>query len=361
MHRFIFFLLIGVIIFSAFAPENLTDDAFTGYAVASVTPRSIETKGIGWADKENSVRYSENTIQPIGSISKTFIGVSLLIAQEQGLVDLDKDINEYLDFKVVNPHADESNIITLRHLATHTSGIRDHEKYYELAYTKGKEPSMSLENYLRQYLIKGEAMYSRKNFEKHEAGTYYSYSNIGAALAAHVLEKATGVPFNEYTRQNILEPLGMKHSGWSYQAIDQAKHATLYDEENNPLEPYTLVTYPDGGFRTSASDLALYLQELIKGYHHQSDLMSNAAWDELFKKNFTEEHPVENIDPKEPNTGIFMIYSRSGKIGHSGSDPGVSAMMWFDPETSEGDLFMANEDLNEGNVETFKAIWESLK
>lgn len=358
MKIFSSFLLPVVIILSALI---IKDDDFTGFAVASVTPTSIEANGNGWADREKSVRFSENTIQPIGSVSKTFIGVALMIAREQGLIDLDKDINQYLNFNVVNPHTDESNVITLRHLATHTSGIRDHEKFYELAYSKGKEPSMSLENYLREYLIKGETMYSRKNFEKHEAGTYYSYSNIGAALAAHVLEKAAGIPFNEYTRQNILIPLGMNHSGWSYQEIDQAQHAILYDEENKPMAPYTLVTYPDGGFRTSASDLGLYLQTLIKGYHHRSDLMSNDSWDELFRKNFTDENPIENLDPREPNSGIFMIYSKSGKIGHTGSDPGVAAMMWFDPETSEGDLFMANEDLTTGNIEAFKTIWESLK
>lgn len=338
------------------------NNSFTGYAIASVRGNSIEVKGVGLANKEKSIEYTKHTVQPVGSVSKTLIGVSLMIAKDQGLLDLDTDINEYLDFEVSNPHiTKEDNPITLRHLATHTSGIVDNEKFYRLSYSSDTVPSMPLDQYLKQYLVKGGKLYAKKNFVDHKANTYYSYSNIGAALSAYVLEKATGIPFNEFTKRYILLPLGMNQSGWSYQEIDQTKQATLYDEKDSPLAPYTLVTYPDGGFRTSAHDLSLFLQTLIKGYNHDSDLLTTESWDELYRKNFSDENLIENIDPREPNAGIFMVYSKSGKIGHTGSDPGVSAFMWFDPQTLGGDIFMANEDITKDNIEEFKAIWEKLK
>ena len=355
-------LLIGTVALSGFVTPPKTAEGFVGYAIASVTENSIKAKGIGLADKKSVTQYDTLTTQPVGSISKTLIGLSLMIARDQGLIDLDEDINTYLDFQVENPRVSEDNIITLRHLATHTSGIVDNGKfYYKEAYVSGTKSNLPLGTYLRQYLANGGEMYSKKNFSKHEAGTYYEYSNVAAALAAYVLERASSVPFNEFTQQNILKPLKMNQSGWFYDEIDTTTLATLYDEEGNTLEPYTLVTYPDGGFKTSIQDLSIYLQELMKGYHHRSSLLADASWDELFRKNFTDKNPVENIDLKEPNSGIFIVYSKSGKIGHTGSDPGVSAMMWFDPATSEGNIFMANQDITEDNVGKFKSIWASLK
>lgn len=352
---------VAVFVLLTSGTANQPDNNFTGYATATVTSDLVEAKGVGFADKARQVSYTKHTVQPIGSVSKTFIGVSLLMAKDQGLIDLDADINEYLDFEVSNPRINgEDNCITLRSLATHTSGIIDNEKYYRLAYSKDTLSYMPLKKYLQQYLVRGGEFYSKKNFSNHKAGSYHRYSNIGAALAAHVLEKATGSSFSEFTKQNIFEPLGMDQSGWSYQEIDPMKHAVLYDEKDAPLEPYTLVTYPDGGLRTSAYDMSLYLKELIKGYNHDSPLLTNESWDELYRKNFLDKG-VENINPREPDTGIFMMYSKSGKIGHTGSDPGVCSMMWFSPQTSRGAIFMANEDLTKNNVERFKMIWEKLK
>ncbi|WNJ19363.1 serine hydrolase [Pontibacter sp. G13] len=335
--------------------------AFVGYATATVDSAHIQTQTFGYADQAAGISYSDLTVQPVGSVSKTLIGMSLMIAKDQGLIDLDADINDYLDFPVQNPRLKDGAPITLRHLATHTSGIIDTDKNYEQAYSKGKVPEKDLGTYLKDYLLPGGTLYSKKQWSKHTPGTYYEYSNVGAALAAHVLERASGIPFDQFTQRHILTPLGMTHSGWSYASIDESQHAVLYDAAREPIGPYTLITYPDGGFRTCIQDLAIYLQTLIQGYAHQSDLLTPAAWDEWFSMQFTEAKPVQNIDPREPNSGIFMMHAKSGKIGHTGSDPGVSAFMFFNPETLRGQLFMTNLDITEENVEQFKEIWDRLE
>lgn len=86
-------------------------------------------------------------------------------------------------------------------------------------------------------------------------------------------------------------------------------------------------------------------------------MITKESWSELYKKNFTPGVEVKNIDTKEPNTGLFMVYFKSGKIGHSGSDPGVSCVMMFDPILNNGKLFMANEDITKKNLVEFKKIW----
>lgn len=334
---------------------------FVGYAVATVDANSTpETRCYGYADKENERPYETNTVQNIGSVSKTFIGLSLMIAAEKGLIDLDAPIDEYLDFKVVNPHIGGDNPITLRHLATHTSGILDHKGYRD-SYSKGKEPDMKLGAFLQAYLTASGSKYSSGNFAQTPSGTHYEYSNVAAALAAYVLESATGMPFYEFSRKYILEPIGMKNSGWFYREIDQSQHATLYSAREKPLKAYTLITYPDGGMRTTIDDLALYLQELIKGYQHNSALMSPASWDAFYKGNFTNGMQVTGIPVKEPDSGIFIFYRKGGLIGHTGGDPGIASFVFFDPESGKGRIFMTNEDINQKNVGEFQKIWKGLQ
>ncbi|WP_373400700.1 serine hydrolase domain-containing protein [Algoriphagus halophilus] len=168
-----------------------------------------------------------------------------------------------------------------------------------------------------------------------------------------MIEKVSGQSYSDFTKENILEPLGMLNSGWFYSDIDY--HAVLYDEKDNSLKPYTLITYPDGGFKTTITDLSKYLIQIIKGYNGNSSLLTKESWSELFRKNFNTD--VENIDEKEPNTGLFMVYFKSGKIGHTGSDPGVSCIMIFDPISNSGKIFMANEDITKENLTEFKKIW----
>ena len=103
MTKPIFYLVCSLFLFSLSSVAQ--DNSFTGYATAIVNLDSIiQINTFGYADKEKKLTYSENAIQPIGSVSKTFIGIALMIAKEKGLIDMDADINTYLDFKIVNPY-----------------------------------------------------------------------------------------------------------------------------------------------------------------------------------------------------------------------------------------------------------------
>jgi CubicO group peptidase (beta-lactamase class C family) len=251
--------------------------------------------------------------------------------------------------------------ITWRYLATHTSGILDHEKFYIQSYTKGLKPAESLEAYLKSYLQEGGARYSRKNFGKHKPGEAYAYSNIGAALAAYALQRASGTPFDQFTEDEILRPLGMVYSHWFYDANRMDRYSGLFDEADKPLEFYSLTTYPDGGLKTNAVDLARLLKALMLGYEGKSDFFEDPeSWDLFFEKNFSETTPIEGLNPREPNSGIFVVYAKSGAIGHTGSDPGVSAFVFFNPKTAVGRVFVANEDITPANLDSFKEVWAGI-
>lgn len=107
---------------------------FNGFAVSVVNEKStLYQKGFGFSNMQEKKLYTENTLQNIASVSKTFVGIALLKAQELGKLNLDDPVEKYLSFKVVNPHFPQTPI-TIRQLATHTSSILDNEFYLSKNY-----------------------------------------------------------------------------------------------------------------------------------------------------------------------------------------------------------------------------------
>jgi CubicO group peptidase (beta-lactamase class C family) len=354
-----------------------------GFSVAIVNDSAtLYTKGFGYADVATQKPYTQNTVQNIASISKTFIGVSLLKAQEMGKLSLDDPINSYLPYEVKNPNHPEAPI-TIRHLSTHTSSIMDTDFYgksYVMKdtiqpqdstivkipdYFNGADTRIPMAEFLEKTLSPKGIWYQKEGFLEQRPGERFEYSNIGATLAAQVLELATGVSFPEFTQIHILKPLGMSASGWSFDAINFEDHARLYTETKTPLPFYSLITYPDGGFTTSSIDMGKYLNELIKGHSGQGTLLKQTNYRELFKKQLQRSHFVtedgEETSEDENNAGIFMGFMDDGLMGHSGGDPGISSRMFFDPNSGLGRILIINTDPNKEGYQEFLALWETLE
>ena len=393
MRYFLHLLLFFIVVQSGLAQDEnspgkvLTDSLeaiydsgpLVGFSVALVNEDGIQyVRGFGSADLAAQKAYDINTIQNIASISKTFIGIALLKARELGLLDLDEPVNTYLPFEVIHPYHPESPI-TLRHLVTHTSGITDPDEYEEKGYIlrhaeNGEDvvndnflpPSqmLSLEEFQQRILSKDGQWYHKKTFLKKKPGERFEYSNIGAGLAALALEKATGKPFDEFTRTHIFEPLQMSHSGWFPQEVDFSKHSRTYTDTRNPIAPYSLVNFPDGGLMTSAEDLGKYLTELIRGYAGKGKILTPESFKELFTPQLQATHFSNRNDGvynEEYKLGVFMGFSAHDQIGHTGGNPGVSSFMFFNAKTGKGKLLLVNTDLNQQGVETFLEIWRTLE
>ena len=351
----------------------------SGFSVAIVNQNKILfTKGYGYSDKLVNKKYTENTIQNIASISKTFIGIALLKAQELGKLNLDDPINKYLPFKVINPNFSDTPI-TIQQLATHTSSIKDPSRYEKNGYVlKEKNNGVAIVNsnfrtpnemmtfdlFLKNILDKEGKWYKKKVFLKKEPGTTFEYSNIGAGLAAFIIENATGESFNEFTKKHILEPLEMSNSGWFLNEIDLSKLSKLYSNKESELAPYHLVNYPDGGLITSSNDLGKYLTELISGYNGNGEILNNESYKKLFKAYLKDENYKERnegVYNDEYNMGIFMGISAQGQIGHTGGDPGVVTHMFFNTKTKIGKILIINTDLEKDGIKEFIEIWKKLE
>lgn len=333
-----------------------------GFAVAVVrADGTVYEHGFGYANKLRKTPYTPATVQCVGSVSKTLIGVALLQAAAAGRLQLDQPVNELLPFAVHHPYF-PGQPITLRHLATMTAGLTDAQGFYNRhAYAKGTTATLSNEEYLRRTLSSAGKWYRRRHFVPHAPGTYYAYSNESAALAALALERATGQSYADFTRQHILQPLGLTDSGWSATEVDSARLATLYDARGRVVSPYYTITYPDGGLFTSTHSLARYLHSILNPLSPGVPLSASLR-DSLLRPQFTAGRLPLHLDPTEPNQGLFWAYRRNGTVGHTGGDSGLTSFLFFDPVTQVGKIFVTNTELSKDsrNLAQFLAIWKLL-
>lgn len=343
--------------------ERLADkSSFPGFAVSLVDSSGIRyAHAFGSADQLLAVEYTTETIQPVGGISNTFVGLALMKAVELGLLELDTKVNAIIPFNVINPNA-KGEHITLRHLATHTSGILDGPDIFDFAYSQGTKTRSTLNKFLRSYLTPKGRYFHKKNFGKDKPGARYEYSKMGVTLAAYVVEVAAKMPFEDFVQQHIFDPLNMKSTGWFYDAVDPAQHAVLYADWRAPLASYTASVYPSVGLRTSITDLSIYLQEIIRGAQGREGLVSKMSYEEMLEPMFDISNMPKNMDRSEPNEGVFWVHRHNGLVGHTGSDPGITSLMLFDPTNGTGKILMANLEIEEDKVaDQMVDIWRTLQ
>lgn len=211
-------------------------------------------KGYGYADfKEKKAVDPNSTIFRLASISKLFTWTSVMQLQEQGKLDLDTDVNSYLDFKI-RPAFGQP--VTLRNLMTHTGGFE--EVVREIIVIKPqKNPS------LRQYLVENQPI------RRFPPGVVPAYSNYGVGLASYIVERASGEPFEQYVSEHIFAPLRMAHSTF-YQPPPK-------ELETLPSQGYRGNTSKDpvgfeifnpagaGGISSTASDMGRFGQMILNG------------------------------------------------------------------------------------------------
>jgi CubicO group peptidase (beta-lactamase class C family) len=335
-----------------FIEKKIKESGMAGLGAALIVNKElIWAKGYGYADKENKVPFTPNTIMNIGSISKVFTGAAIMRAIEEKKLSLDEDINTYLPFKVINPYCPDEKI-TLRAIATHTSGLADRYPFYDSTYNYGGDATEPLGEFLKNYFVSGGKYYSKENFLNHKPGTYREYSNIAAGLAGYIVEIATGMKLNEYTRQFIFKPLKMNNTGWFLSEINLANHSKLYQKQGDTIKQIQLyggVTYPDGGVRTSVSELSRFFIALLNNGEYKSRrILKKESVDEMLRFHYTTTTKPENVALNEKNSGIFWSTKMNvSRIGHGGSDPGVKTEMLADLSKKVGVIVFTNTVLTD--------------
>ena len=345
--------------------KHMADAAIMGVGAAIIVNRQVVwMKGYGFADQARTRPFTPSTIMNVGSVAKPITVVAMMRAVQEGRLSLDADISTYLPFKVVNPHRPDA-LITLRQLATHTSSITDRWEVYRDAYHYGGDSPERLDRFLADYFAPNGRRYSRENFLDAAPGTRREYSNIGAALAGYIVERAYGEPLNVLTRRLIFTPLGMASTGWFLSEVDRAKHSTLFVSQNGqtiPIPLYGLTTYPDGGVRTSVADLSKFFMAMLNGGTYQNTRILDARMAaEMVRFQFSDANRPENFPAADGNSGLFWRTKLNGtRVGHGGNDPGLQVEMLANLSGDVGVIFLMNTSLAGPDQRTSWAIFQAL-
>lgn len=159
--------------------------------------RTVFSKAYGLADLTHAIPFDPKTPTNIGSTSKQFTAFAVLLEEENGNLSLDDDIRQYFpDF----PEFTET--VTIRHLLTHTSGLREFLNLYGVAGADTR--SLVREDVLRAV--------ERQPALQNEPGAEFNYNNTAFSLAAQIVEQTSGQDFDDYMREHVFEPLGMNDS-----------------------------------------------------------------------------------------------------------------------------------------------------
>jgi len=335
--------------------EYADKDLLPGFVCSVFTQDSVlYKKGFGYADIEEKRPYTTQTVQIIASISKTFTGFALMKAVEEGKLDLDADVNDYLPFEIRNPHYPKQ-IITLRHLATHTSGLDEQDMYrkgyafieplnwddfpevwHPLLADYDNNSFMEMEEFLLKLARKGGEWYDEKMYLNSKPGKKFSYSNLGAALAGYITARAMKEDFRKLTTAQLLRPLQMEKSTWYLEEVDTQLHTTYYLENKNPVPPYHVLTYPDGGLYSNVDDLTKYMQEMMRGYYGNGTLLKKETYQEMMRQQFK---------GKDRMQGLFWDLEIPPFVGHAGNDFGTATLMYLHPEKKIGAILFTNISL----------------
>ncbi|MBS3819895.1 serine hydrolase [bacterium] len=315
-----------------------------GMSVSVVYDQDILwTQGFGFADKEKKIETTPSTIYSICSISKLFTSISVMQLRDQGKIDLDEPIQTYLpwfDIKDKYPKAPE---ITLRRILTHSSGLPRESDY---PYWTGPDyPFPTLEE-IKKRISSQEELYP--------GATYFQYSNLGMALAGQVVAEVSGQPYDQYVKEHILDPLGLKDTAPEIPLHkSNGQLATGYSgrlrEGGRKVIPEYQVRgmAPAAGFTSTVVDLGKFASwqfQLLE--KEEAPLFNPYTLKEMYR--------VHWVDPDWDTTwGLgFSINHRDEKtfVGHGGSCPGYKSRLLMCPEDKLAVVVMTNaHDVSPGD------------
>lgn len=232
----------------------LDETGTPGAAVALVSDGGLAwSDGMGWADAAAKTPATAETLFRAGSISKSFVALSVLMLREEGLLDLDArvaDVAPEVGFR--NPFA-ATEPLRLVHLLEHTSGFDD----IHLSEYAGNDPTpLDLADAL--------ARYSASRTCRWPPGTFMSYSNAGPAVAAYIVGKTAGMPFERFVAERIFAPLGIERADFRLTPEVEGLLSRGYSPGGKTELPYWHIAFrPAGALNISVNELAKAVLLLI--------------------------------------------------------------------------------------------------
>ncbi|MDQ3712727.1 MAG: beta-lactamase family protein [Acidobacteriota bacterium] len=330
--------------FDGIVPLQLAREDIAGATVIIVKDGKVFfSRGYGYSDveKKKPVLPGETLFRP-GSVSKLFTWTAVMQLVEQGKLDLDRDVNDYLDFKIPDAFGQP---ITLKNIMTHTPGF---EEQIKDLFTTNSE-NLKLGEYLKTHIPA----------RIYPPGTVPAYSNYATALAGYIVERVSGRPFNEYIEENIFKPLGMTHSTF-VQPLPPALAPNMsngYQLASDEPQPFEVVNaFPAGSLSSTSEDMARFmLAHLQEGQLGDVRILRPETARLMHSRLFA-------LDPAA-NAMAYGFYeeSRNGHriIGHAGDTVYFHSDLHLIPDAGVG-FFISYNSAGRGQISPRTILWEAF-
>lgn len=288
----------------------------------------VLTCAYGMADLEHNLPNTEATLFESGSVSKQFTAAAIVLLAQQGRLALTDDLRKYIP-----EIPDYGTPITLRHLLNHTSGLRDWGSLAAIAGWPRERRSHTQEHVID--------ILRRQRGLNYPPGDRYSYTNSGYNLLAIIVTRVSGIPFAEFCRVNLFEPLGLRHTQWrdDHTRIVKGRSSaySLRDDGSYAIDRPIEDVHGNGGLITTVRDLITWNEAI--------------AANRLGGPGFTEEMQRNGVlnsgNRIDYASGLFVgTHRRVPEVAHTGATSGYRAFLARYPVQGLGIALLANT----GNV-----------
>lgn len=322
---------------------QISDDDPAGMSIAVINGEQVLTRGYGLADAETGRGVDEDTLFRIGSISKLFVWMSVHILIDEGKIDLDADVNTYLDGFAIP--AAYGQPITMRDLMAHRAGFEDSIRDFV-----DSDRDITLRDAVSRGIPARVA----------PPGERTSYSNYGSNLAAHIVASASGMDYYDFVRTRILVPAGLTSTtlrdpgtGHNRVSLDArmarphvVENGTAIAKDYMPVRPQE----PIGAIAMSARDAAVFMQLLLDETRLENGdrLLSEEAWQRVVSHAFPDGEGGDDMGYG------FMLNQVDGAatIGHGGATKFLS-WMFVVPSRDIGVFVSSNANSADSRGERF--------
>ncbi len=316
----------------------------------------IWSNAYGSYDRDNHTPASTNTIYVLASITKTVVGTALMQLYDQGLFDLDDDVNTILPFELRNPNFPDDPI-TVRMLLSHTTSLNSNnqQQYYWMNFSGDPPFGFFPEPYLREFLLPGGAYYTPGVWsDTHRPGEKAMYANVGFDIISYLIELLSGEPFLDYCDTHLFAPLEMDNTSFNLSRLDidqvaipyqrylgryyQIDELTFQYGDHTPPEKYWRPRfYPAGGLYSTVEDLSHFLiAHMNQGLYKDVQLLQPDT--------VTLMHTI--LPDNAIGYGLAWMQTNIGlrltTTGHAGDLPGTDTWMLYNETQDLGVIYFAN-------------------
>ncbi len=335
-----------------FIEDEMQTRHIPGLSACMIKGQQVVWSGaFGMANFQQFKPVTTQTFFTIASLSKLIAGTAVVQLFEKGQIDLDDDINDYLEFDVINPNFPGSPI-TFRQLLQHRSSLIDPESAIYETMTPGDSP-IDLGQYLEDNLSVNGANYHPEYYSSNYApGGQIWYSNFGFSLLGFLVEEISGMEYPDYCREFIFDPLCMEETSFFFSEIDTNNVAMPYAYTSGEYIPYgfyCIALYPAALLKTNIEELSRFLIAYTgRGTMDGISIFSPSSADLLTPYSFEE----ENLAWWNGLTWTYTFHFPNDEVWyHGGYMPGIRTRINYYPDDSTGLIILTNGQGQYGYIE----------